>query len=647
MARSNQASGHSKRPMNKWTHEQRTALHIMHADLQLNPPDRVRAFNALFKNQLPHPLTDKTLGAQYRERVKPGKPWLRVCKGPTNEIERAEYNGLKRTILQTLANEAEAPTSSPAGHDPGPRGDDKSIILPVTPGSERSRTSSRSAGTDLLPPTPTSGVATRSRGARTLNYAQLDFGQYLHGASAPTSAAGQVDRARDPRTPPWTPVTRDQLHIHLSPAGATQRIAVSVQVAASSSQNPMALHRRPYGPAIELTRESQRLARMDLVSIEDSIAHPTQDGLLFRYWHCGSQGLNSARTGFTAGRFRFTNTTVPGPPSHKHLYPDIENHIDRRPVDSPFISTCSSLAWLIRTALREEHAGHRDIKISVIDAAKLKHHHVFHALPFHNELKKQHVFTEGAWRYGGTSELMVWHRIKPEAIIRTISLKDLLHVVHANPALERIVGVDLMKAKIKSMDALQREFKDRELLLLAPGIIEAMATLCHTLGLTIASSTDNLRHVVSDVVQGWKLRTTRKTDVEWSDAATRFATAFCIAVSVSLPTHNEQEKLRSSFLYGVQMGLGDRNVLHNGDRVRVMLFRARQIGLEDPGRIVVRALQNVLQGVMAYNDKQLARYSASSQRGKGQGRLLVSSTVDDEDDAIMMERASDDEFDSV
>jgi len=106
------------------------------------------------------------------------------------------------------------------------------------------------------------------------------------------------------------------------------------------------------GPPLHMTDEQYAETLLPLTPIPAESACPPLQGLLYRYHNENSRGVNSER-GFIAGRFRYNNISPPPAPSSTDLhFCDLENHLNRNRVDSPFWFVLSVLLFIILSCVR-------------------------------------------------------------------------------------------------------------------------------------------------------------------------------------------------------------------------------------------------------------------------------------------------------
>lgn len=101
----------------------------------------------------------------------------------------------------------------------------------------------------------------------------------------------------------------------------------------------------------------------------------------------------------------------------------IENHLNRNPVSSPFISVSTTLFWVIRQALKQKANGKcRNPRITIIDAQVASvGSRAFYVPPYHQQLRNKKVFTKFAWTYRGTHEWLIYAHIPKAAVLLDMS----------------------------------------------------------------------------------------------------------------------------------------------------------------------------------------------------------------------------------
>ncbi|KAF3916139.1 hypothetical protein AA313_de0203132 [Arthrobotrys entomopaga] len=148
--------------------------------------------------------------------------------------------------------------------------------------------------------------------------------------------------------------------------------------------------------------------------------------ILFRYWDDESFGYNSPDL-IRAGLFRDPSEPIPEPPEvgspefDKHA----ANHINRKKIPTPMISTSNSLMWVLRKAgLSRRWFNATNPRIAVIDPSHLKS--MFQVSDLIAGLCKRQDMIEAAHRYGGHYDILVWGEIPKEAIVNIVDYLELL-----------------------------------------------------------------------------------------------------------------------------------------------------------------------------------------------------------------------------
>ncbi|KAK4555019.1 hypothetical protein LTR86_007785 [Recurvomyces mirabilis] len=137
-----------------------------------------------------------------------------------------------------------------------------------------------------------------------------------------------------------------------------------------------------------------------------------------------------------------------------------------------------------------------------------------------------------------------------------------------------------------------------------------IARLCRFLGLTASSPLPHLEHVVSDVLQGWKLSIEPRSSAEWSQLASLWAHKLC--GRDTLPSLDRQMALQMCFLQGVKAGLGDFNFMLEPNLINRMHRKSKAVGLESPTRVVLNAMANATAALLDYEKQVDQRYAEAA-----------------------------------
>ncbi|KAK5735442.1 hypothetical protein LTR17_008140 [Elasticomyces elasticus] len=181
---------------------------------------------------------------------------------------------------------------------------------------------------------------------------------------------------------------------------------------------------------------------------------------------------------------------------------DILAHLDRGETETPFVSTSNYLVWVLRLALKQAARGACDRRITVIDSSRLPRKNVLHITPFHNELVKKRLFTNGAWRYPGSHKFIVYTKIPVEAIVHPgVRLADLQALTDSIPVLKNALNFQVLRQAGDYRKEL-RPILIGSKTALTPAVLSAMAKLMRTFLSAAELSEDHISHLVLDIIQG-------------------------------------------------------------------------------------------------------------------------------------------------
>ncbi|TKA35981.1 hypothetical protein B0A54_12205 [Friedmanniomyces endolithicus] len=380
------------------------------------------------------------------------------------------------------------------------------------------------------------------------------------------------------------------------------------------SEQQLQDYARPNAPTLKLTADEIARTKLPLIPVPDVLAHPPVSGLLYRYWDENSYGRNS-ETGFVAGRFMHNNLTPrPAPKSHEVDDTDVENHLDRNKVASPFCSASNCLLWIMRLALHEARKGATQGKITLIDVEALPAGGVYHVPPFHKRIKPRYCFK------------------------------------NAFAAMLRVETVGKTMAALKTTTVSRLEEAG---IALSAGTVTAIARLCKFVGLTARSPLKQLEHFVStppppslpasfpfptrsiqllgftdrthpttkvsDIIQGWRLQISPLSPPEWTSLSNTFSHVLC--GRSTFPSLERALQLQMTFLHAVRAGLGEFNMMFDPILIRRV---TRFVGLGDPREVVMVSVAGATAAVGEYEREQEARYAEAV----GARRLLAGSRAE-------------------
>lgn len=280
-------------------------------------------------------------------------------------------------------------------------------------------------------------------------------------------------------------------------------------------------------------------------------------------------------------------------------------------------------------------------RLSVIDCAALDKQTVFWARPFHDEMRKKFPFSDGAQRYMGTYEFLVWHKVSAgniawllpttnveqvpgSAIIRTFTPAELQRLVRKDSKLQRILRFEALQGR-GSLYRTKIPALKSDGILLTGDLAAAIARLCGYLGLS-ADMPEKLSHIVSDVIEGWCLRVEKLDEQQWYQLATLFAKEICAQWSKHL-TLADQEKVKFAFLNGIAFGRGKVNCRFQKQLLIKQQRAASAVGLASPAKIIASQLDAAKMAVLSAERVETKRLNAYHQ-----WQVTSASESEDDDD---------------
>ncbi|KAH9822910.1 hypothetical protein Tdes44962_MAKER00738 [Teratosphaeria destructans] len=598
--------------INKWNELQRTTVHILHDKFPgLEARTRSAVFNLCFRQHLtgrglPDGLPATALSSQYSEhKTKPGV-WGKIIAEPQTNAEFSR----RRQLISKIKLRAAAVTSKRlATFNLGDitddeedntlnLGEDNAVLqFPITPTSRQS-----SAGPRYDEPV-TPGLLRRSglRRAPGTSRDKDPSSTPRPPIVAPVEVGSDVSDFEDEPIPSQSPRRRKKIS---SPGRANGAYSGKVKI-----------HRRS-GPPLYLSHEKFQEMKLDPVPVSGALAHPPQSGLLYRYWDSNSQGINS-ETEFVAGFYDESNAGLynskwndPAPACDKLSWSMVENHIDRKKKHSHFISASNCFIWILRLAAKERKKGAQRGKITLISTDSIDPRSIYHVNPYWRQLKKQRCFTNGAWHYGGVHEFLIWREIKADHIVNTFEVDALFDLVEQKlPSLGAILRLEILHERRDLKKNILARLESGQNELTAQNVM-AIARLCRFMGLA-TEGTRYLQHVLSDVIQGWRLKVQPLTNSQWDDLSVYWVHGLCAR---TVPSFQRQQELRMCFLFAVKEGLGDFNMLHTPKTVRSMQDRGRFVGLESPAKIWEESLRSATDIVHGYEREERARVTNALER---------------------------------
>ncbi|KAI7267429.1 hypothetical protein KC343_g6159 [Hortaea werneckii] len=571
---------------NKWDVDQRRTLVILHTNFPgLSTEQRVAIFNVYHRDHLLTRGLHKGLGVkalkeQYGERVRKPQNWAPACAQPSNDREwqrQREIIQKVRTIAAALQiGEAETPSS-------------RSIAARQALAASSAKIPRR----------------------RVIRHQQCHVA-----TSSEQPMREAADGARIAETPstPAIPSTPPQ-HPSIHPATTKDH---------STSKIPLV---RSNGPVVLLSPEKHANAQQKLTPVLPQEAHSPPGRLLFRYFNNSTSHLGAKANGVFEGRgfratsFSFNNCRLPDPPASvsDRLFTDIENHINRNQVASPFISTADNLIWLLsRIALRELYNGKLTGYISIIKSQDLSPEAIYHPKTYHGRLKAAYVFTEGAWHYTGRSEYLVWAEIPQHAVVNTFSVRRLVELVDGTPGLRIALRFDKISRRMRSLEKFILKELQKDEFELTEETIVGFGKLCAFFGL---SDPCHVQSLITSLVFGWCFQIRAQTPEMWAKDATLFTEAFISASEKAILRLKYIEQIKLAYLFGVREGQKSTfNLLHEPNReqnVNRLERVAAAIGLASPDEILMAELQNVRHAIYQYAEQDRARLTVQAPLSRG------------------------------
>ncbi|KAF2172438.1 hypothetical protein M409DRAFT_17671 [Zasmidium cellare ATCC 36951] len=585
-----------------WNGELKSCLHIMHTDFDLHRTQRVQIFNIVFKRYLTscglaEGAESNTIESQYHERKKPtARDWPSVCQPPATarDIEAREALRTRiREALSTLQSQYRPATATEA--DQGPS---------VAPQSSA----------------PVESAATPVRSSR-FRAAVAQATYHPPTTPQPTTLASAF--AVIPRV-----ATKRRATLATPAAAAKQK--------ASTSRSPKVAHYKKDGTKFMKSPHTTVHQRPDKVS--EWAAHPPLSGLLFRYWEEDPMCDRDSSEGFWSRKYHKSDVLDYVPPGSNSVMNDIFKHLNKKPVDSPFISTSSSLLWIIsEKLLKGLKDGNTSGRLTIIDATALKKETVFYVNPFHRAIKKTYAFTDGAWRYAGTNEYLVWRDIPRRAILHTFNSRDLLQLSASSQSVHAALRLEVLDQPRTSLVGGKVPMLRSGNVQLNADIVVGLTKLCKFFGLDAHSSMEHISHIVSDVVQGWVLQVERRERHEWDQLATIFAEN--IAKRSTAPVSvTEKDCMKMAFLNGVSWGDGPINARHSAELIARKDRKAKAKGLAEPDKIVLQQYEASRLQVVSYQLREKQRLEKHHE----QRPSLLAGPEDGHDDEDEMDMVDED-----
>ncbi|KAI7335220.1 hypothetical protein KC315_g3384 [Hortaea werneckii] len=607
----------SSKARNKWDVEQRRTLVILHTNFPgLSTEQRLAIFNVYHRDHLLtrgllNGLGVKAFREQYGERVSKPQNWGAACSQPSTDQEWQRQRGIIQKICTIAATLKIGETETPSLRQTATRQSPAASPVKKSRRQVIRRQQCHVAISSEQPVTETADEAeipvtpvTPASSSRKRAIARLEQRQRA-------AEQSRVSTARKTFT---------------TPATVSQHLSTQPPTTPGTSAAKVTFERREGGTLL-LSPEAHARAQEVSNPVLPHQAHHQPSRLLFRYFnndisHLGEKANGALKgEGFHAGRYRFNNTAVPAAPESvsELLLADFENHMDQRPIDSPFVSTTDYFLWVLsRIALKEYRKGRLNGHISIIDSAALPSREIFYPRVYHQILKVKKAFTKGAWHYSGRSEYLVWGRIPQHAIINTFSVRRLVELVNGSSALRASLRFEqISRSNCGLENTIRPELTQDEYELTHPTIV-GFGKLCSFLGLI---EPFHVQSIVTSLVFGWRFQIQAQRPELWARDATLFAEAFLTGGDKPVLRLEYVEQLKLAYLCGVREGhKAVFCMLHEPERERNakrMERTAAEIGLGSPADIMLSELQNARLAINQYAEQDHARFTVQAPLSRG------------------------------
>ncbi|KAL3446543.1 hypothetical protein BJX65DRAFT_116101 [Aspergillus insuetus] len=217
--------------------------------------------------------------------------------------------------------------------------------------------------------------------------------------------------------------------------------------------------------------------------------------LLYRWWNVDSQGVNS-RDMFVAGLFTSTSMFAPDTISKEEFKLRSLNHISRKLIPSPFISTFqSALSPIHRSLCNQEGAT-----VSIIDSSRLKQSQVFSAKEF---VQKNSVRIGRT--YDGRGEYLIWGSIPKDAIICSFKITTLREIAAKDLDIERFLQLDTIAADKRARRPLHQALENR-----AMGLNRRTGAAVGRLLSALGVPCEYYKVVSEGLAYSWRIKSRRK-----------------------------------------------------------------------------------------------------------------------------------------
>ncbi|KAL3494945.1 hypothetical protein BJX62DRAFT_233913 [Aspergillus germanicus] len=254
------------------------------------------------------------------------------------------------------------------------------------------------------------------------------------------------------------------------------------------------------GQRLDTSEESQPVTNLLCTAGETSGGYQVETPqLLYRWWNVDSQGVNS-RDMFVAGLFTSTSMFAPDTISKEEFKLRFLNHISRKLIPSPFISTFQSALSPIHRGLCNQEGA----TVSIIDSSKLKQSQVFSAKEF---VQKNSVRIGRT--YDGRGEYLIWGSISNDAIICSFKITTLREIAAKDLDIERFLQLGTIAAYKRARRPLHQAMENR-----AMGLNQRAGAAVGRLLSALGVPCEYYKAVSKGLAYSWRIKSRRKP---WGD----------------------------------------------------------------------------------------------------------------------------------
>ncbi|KLJ12117.1 hypothetical protein EMPG_12762 [Blastomyces silverae] len=222
---------------------------------------------------------------------------------------------------------------------------------------------------------------------------------------------------------------------------------VNLQSNPTPDANTDASHDAPEPPIEPRYSREAELPRAGMKPRYDRTQHRPQ--ILYRFFNSQSSGINDPQY-FSSG---LANTLHPSLYHQRDIEAMAKTHLSRYEVNSPFISTFSTLLPCVHRMLTKG----QNSRVSIIDASKLDQNGIFSAQDI---LSKDPLSSDITPGYCGWSEWLIWREIPESSIVCTITQSELLEIAETHHDIGSILQIKDIASFTYNRKPLHRKLRD-------------------------------------------------------------------------------------------------------------------------------------------------------------------------------------------